>query len=140
MNTLTIEEIQNKVTDLVWLLKKEGLDQKTREQYVTELLDLRGKLLDKFKPIIKTIERVEDEIKALKLPEGDYGVIYKLLVSNTETKVIDNLQVFKALKREGYDPLMYAKADTTSPVVKNLMNTTTGLYTLKPGAKKHYFK
>ena len=140
MNILTIEEIQEKVSDLVWLLKKEDLDQKTREQHVTELLNIRGKLLDKFKPILKTIERVEDEIKALKLPEGDYGVIYKLLVSNTETKVIDNLQVFKALKREGYDPLMYAKADTTSPVVKNLMNTTTGLFTLKPGAKKHYFK
>ena len=64
----SIEEVQDRVSELVWLLKKEGLDQKTREQYVTELLELRGKLLDKFKPIIKTIERVEDEIKALKLP------------------------------------------------------------------------
>ena len=140
MSTLSIEDIQEKISDLVCLLKKEDLDQKSREQYVTELLNMRGKLLDKFKPIIKTIERVEDEIKALKLPEGDYGVIYKLLVSNTETKVIDNLQVFKALEKEGHDPLMYAKADTTSPVVKNLINTTPGLYTLKPGAKKHYFK
>ena len=140
MSKLSIEEIQEKISDLVWLLKKEDLNQKSREQYVTELLNMRGKLLDKFKPIIKTIERVEDEIKALKLPEGDYGQTFTIKVSNTETKVIDNLQVFKALKKEGYDPLMYAKADTMSPVVKNLMNTTPGLYTLKPGAKKHYFK
>ena len=140
MSKLSIEEIQEKISDLVWLLKKEDLNQKSREQYVTELLNMRGKLLDKFKPIIKTIERVEDEIKALKLPEGDYGQTFTLKVSNTETKVIDNLQVFKALKKEGYDPLMYAKADTMSPVVKNLMNTTPGLYTLKPGAKKHYFR
>ena len=136
----SIEEVQDRVSELVWLLKKEGLDQKTREQYVTELLELRGKLLDKFKPIIKTIERVEDEIKALKLPEGNYGRTFTLLVSNTETKVIDNLQVFKALKKEGYDPLMYAKADTTSPVVKALMDKVPGLYMLKPGSKKHYFK
>ena len=140
MNTLSIEEIQNKVTELVKLLKKEGLNQKTREQAVTELLEMRGKLLDKFKPIIKTIERVEDEIKALKLPEGTYGRTYTLLVSDTETKVIANLQVFEALKKEGLDPLMYAKADTTAPVVKALLEKKTGLYTLKPGSKKHYFK
>lgn len=140
MNTLTIEEIQEKVSDLAWLLKKEDLDQKTREQHVTELLELRGKLLDKFKPIIKTIERVEDEIKALKLPEGTYGRTYTLKVSNTQTKVIDNLRVFKALKKEGYDPLMYAKADTTAPVVKALMDKVPGLYVMEPGSKKHYFK
>ena len=33
----SIEEVQDRVSELVWLLKKEGLDQKTREQYVTEL-------------------------------------------------------------------------------------------------------
>ena len=76
----------------------------------------------------------------MKLPEGNYGRTFTLLVSNTETKVIDNLQVFKALSKEGYDPLMYAKADTTSPVVKALMDKVPGLYTLKPGSKKHYFK
>lgn len=140
MNTLSIEKIQEKVSDLVWLLRKEDLDQKTREQYVTELLNIRGKLLDKFKPIVKTIERVEDEIKALKLPEGNYGQTFTLKVSNTQTKVIDNLRVFKALKKEGYDPLMYAKADTTSPVVKALMDKVPGLYVMEPGAKKHYFK
>ena len=140
MNTLSIEEVQEKITDLVWLLKKEDLDQKTREQYVTELLNIRGKLLDKFKPIVKTIERVEDEIKALKLPEGNYGQTFTLKVSNTQTKVIDNLRVFKALKKEGYDPLMYAKADTTSPIVKALMDKVPGLYVMEPGSKKHYFK
>lgn len=140
MKMSSIEEVQDKVSELVWSLKKEGLDQKTREQYVTELLELRGKLLDKFKPIIKTIERVEDEIKALKLPEGNYGRTFTLLVSDSETKVIDNLKVFKALSNEGYDPLMYAKADTTAPVVKALLQQKTGLYTLKPGSKKHYFK
>lgn len=140
MNTLSIEEVQEKISDLVWLLKKEDLDQKTREQYVTELLNIRGKLLDKFKPIVKTIERVEDEIKALKLPEGNYGQTFTLKVSNTQTKVIDNLRVFKALKKEGYDPLMYAKADTTSPIVKALMDKVPGLYVMEPGSKKHYFK
>lgn len=140
MNTSPIEEIQEKVNDLVWLLKKEDLNQKTREQYVTELLELRGKLLDKFKPVIKTIERVEDEIKALKLPEGNYGRTFTLLVSDSENKVIDNLKVFKALSKEGYDPLMYAKVDTTAPVVKALIDKVPGLYTLKPGSKKHYFK
>ena len=140
MKISSIEEVQDKVSELVWLLKKEGLDQKTREQYATELLELRGKLLDKFKPVIKTIERVEDEIKALKLPEGNYGLTYTLKVSNTQTKVIDNLQIFKALKKEGYDPLMYAKADTTTPVVKDLMAKVPGLYVMEPGSKKHYFK
>ena len=140
MTTLSIEDIQEKISDLVCLLKKEDLDQKSREQYVTELLNMRGKLLDKFKPIIKTIERVEDEIKALKLPEGNYGQTFTLKVSNTQTKVIDNLRVFKALKKEGYDPLMYAKADTTSPVVKALMDKVPGLYVMESGSKKHYFK
>ena len=65
---------------------------------------------------------------------------FTLKVSNTQTKVIDNLRVFKALKKEGYDPLMYAKADTTSPVVKALMDKVPGLYVMEPGSKKHYFK
>ena len=140
MNTLSIDEIQEKINDLVWLLKKEDLNQKKREQHVTELLNIRGKLLDKFRPIVKTIERVEDEIKALKLPEGNYGMIYPLKVADSETKVLKNDVIFKLIRKRGEDPINHMKIDTTSSLVKEILEDCPESYTLKPGAKKHFFK
>ena len=140
MNKLSIEEIQEKISDLVWLLKKEDLDQKTREQHVTELLDIRGKLFDKFKPIVKTIERVEDEIKALRLPQGDYGIIYPLKVADSKTKVLKTDVIFKLIRERGEDPINHMKIDTTSALVKEILKDCPESYTLEPGAKKHFFK
>ena len=140
MSTLSIEDIQEKISDLVWLLKKEDLNQKSREEYVTELLNMRGKLLDKFKPIIKTIERVEDEIKALKLPEGDYGMTYPLKVADTETKVLKTDVIFKLIQKQGEDPINHMKVDTGSSLVKKILEDYPESYITKPGSKKHYFK
>ena len=140
MSTLSIEQLQDKISDLVFLLKKEDLDQKTREQHVTELLDIRGKLFDKFKPIVKTIERVEDEIKALRLPQGDYGIIYPLKVADSKTKVLKTDVIFKLIRERGEDPINHMKIDTTSALVKEILKDCPESYTLKPGAKKHFFK
>ena len=140
MSTLSIEGIQEKISDLVCLLKKEDLDQKSREQYVTELLNIRGKLLDEFRPIVKTIERVEDEIKALKLPAGNYGMIYPLKVADTETKVLKTDVIFELIQKQGEDPINHMKVDTTSSLVKEILEDYPESYTTKPGSKKHYFK
>ena len=135
-----VDRYQDKVSELVWLLKGEKLGDKKRNEYVQELLNVRGELLNSFKPIVQLIERVEDEIKAMKLPAGNYGMIYPLKVADTETKVLKTDVIFKLIRKRGEDPINHMKIDTTSSLVKEILEDCPESYTLKPGSKKHYFK
>ena len=140
--THTIEEIQNKVRDLVYLLKTTERNQKQTDEQITKLLNLRGQLLDRFKPVIQTIEVIESEIKDLKLPAGNYGLTYPLKVASTKTKVIFDSKVFHKLETLGYNPLDFAKVNTKDPLVQGLLEEDHigALYEEKVGSNKHYFK
>ena len=138
----TIEEIQNKVRDLVHHLKTVERNSKQTDEQVTKLLNLRGQLLDRFKPVIQTIEVIEAEIKALKLPAGTYGLTYPLKVASTKTKVVFDSKVFHKLETMGYKPLDFAKVNTKDPLVQGLLEEDIlgELYEEKVGSSKHYFK
>lgn len=138
----SIEEVQEKSRELVHQLKsKDAMSAEELDKLVTKMLNLRGNLLDRFKPVINMISIIEDEIKAAKLPAGNYGINFPLKISNSQSKVIFDDKVFSKLEAMGENPIQFAKVDTKNALVKALLEECADELTEAGNVvKKHYFK
>ena len=138
----SIEEIQEKFHELVHQLKaKDTISSEELDKLVTKMLNLRGNLLDRFKPVINMISIIEDEIKAAKLPAGNYGINFPLNISNSQSKVIFDDKVFLKLEAMGENPIQFAKVDTKNDLVKALLEECADELTEAGSViKRHYFK
>lgn len=132
--------LQDQVEAVVIKARQQIADAKQTNDVAT-ILAIRGKLMAPFMAILNLSSEVETYIKDLKLPKGTYGNTYSVRVSDENRRSANNEAIFKALEDLGFDPLDFAKADTTKAEVKSLMDDRPDdMVGSVTKIKKHSFK
>lgn len=125
---MDIKELQAQILNLA----NQAAEQKTLDEdgqslkfnyLISEMVDLRAKILETYEPVINLIEWIEMKIKEVGPESGDYGTERVLNVKKARTQVVDGATAYKELV-ELYDhdkALSCFKIQVSNKTVKELL-------------------
>lgn len=113
------------------------------EYLISEMVNLRAKLLETYEPVINLIEWIEMKVKEVGPEPGDYGTERALTVLKARTQNVDGAAAYKELLEiYGHDvALSCFKIQVSNKTVKELLADNPELSTEgKPTLRFTYMK